>query len=197
VKQVKRVILITGTPGVGKTAVSQFLASKLKAIHIDLTKLVKQEKLTSGVDKARKTLIADMKKVSERVQDIIKSYEQDIIIDGHYSMNVLPAKNVHLAFVLRRDPEELKKTMEDRGFKNRKLWENLAAEILDVCLWDAVRACGADKVCEIDVTSKTIEEVAEEIVAVLEEKRKCRVGIVDWLGKLEKEGRLDEFLKDF
>jgi len=197
VKQVKRVILVTGTPGVGKTAVSQFLASKLKAIHVDLTKLVKQEKLTSGVDKARKTLIADMKKVSERVQDIIKSYEQDIIIDGHYSMNVLPAKNVHLAFVLRRDPEELKKTMEDRGFKNRKLWENLAAEILDVCLWDAVRACGADKVCEINVTSKTIEEVAEEIVTVLEEKRKCRVGIVDWLGKLEKEGLLDEFLKDF
>ena len=196
-KQVKRVILVTGTPGVGKTAVSQFLASKLKAIHVDLTKLVKQEKLTSGVDKARKTLIADMKKVSERVQDIIKSYEQDIIIDGHYSMNVLPAKNVHLAFVLRRDPEELKKTMEDRGFKNRKLWENLAAEILDVCLWDAVRACGADKVCEINVTSKTIEEVAEEIVTVLEEKRKCRVGIVDWLGKLEKEGLLDEFLKDF
>jgi len=182
---------------VGKTAVSRLLASKLNAIHIDLTKLVKQEKLTSGVDKARKTLIADMKKVSERVQDIIKSYEQDIIIDGHYSMNVLPAKNVHLAFVLRRDLEELKKTMEDREFKNRKLWENLAAEILDVCLWDAVRACGSNKVCEIDVTSKTIEEVAEEIVAVLEEKRKCRVGVVDWLGKLEKEGRLNEFLKDF
>lgn len=189
--------MITGTPGVGKTAVSHSLASKLKAIHIDLTKLIKQEKLTSGVDKTRKTLIADMKKVSERVQDIIKSYEQDIIIDGHYSMNVLPAKNVYLAFVLRRDPKELKKTMETREFKNRKLWENLAAEILDVCLWDAVRACGADKVCEINVTSKTIEEVVEEIVAVLEEKRKCRVGIVDWLGKLEKEGRLNEFLRDF
>jgi adenylate kinase len=197
VKQVKRIILITGTPGVGKTAVSQFLASKLNAVHIDLTKLVKQEKLTSGVDKARKTLIVDMKRVSERVQDIIKRYEQDIIIDGHYSMNVLPAKNVHLAFVLRRDPEELKMTMETRDFKNRKLWENLAAEILDVCLWDAVRACGANKVCEINVTTKTIEEVAEEIVAVLEEKRKCRVGIVDWLGKLEKEERLNEFLKDF
>jgi adenylate kinase len=182
---------------VGKTTVSQFLASKLNATNIDLTKLVKQEKLTSGVDKARKTLIVDMKKVSERVQSIIKSYDQDIIIDGHYSMNVLPAKNVHLALVLRRDPEELKKILEDRDFRNRKLWENLAAEILDVCLWDAVRICGADKVCEINVTSKTIEEVAEEIVSVLEEKRKCRVGVVDWLGKLEKEGRLNEFLRDF
>lgn len=181
----------------GKTAVSQFLASKLNATHIDLTRLVKQEKLASGVDKARKTLIVDMKRISERVQDIIKSYDQDVIIDGHYSMNVLPVKNINLAFVLRRDPKELKKILEDRDFKNRKLWENLAAEILDVCLWDAVRVCGADKVCEINVTGKTIEEVVEEVVAVLEEKRKCRVGVVDWLGKLEKEGRLNEFLRDF
>jgi adenylate kinase len=182
---------------VGKTAVSQYLASKLNAIHVDLSKLVKQERLISEVDRVRETLIVDMKKVSERVQDIIKSYEQDVIIDGHYSMSVLPAKDVYLAFVLRRDPKELKEIMEDRGFSERKLWENLAAEILDVCLWDAVRVGGASKVCEIDASNKTIEEVAEEIVAVLEEKRKCRVGIVDWLGKLEKEGRLDEFLKDF
>ena len=181
----------------GKTAISQSLASKLKAIHIDLSKLVKQERLISGVDKVRETLIVDMEKVSERVQDIIKSYEQDIVIDGHYSMNVLPAKDVYLAFVLRRDPEELKEIMENRGFSEKKLGENLAAEILDVCLWDAVRVCSADKVCEIDASGKTIEEVVEEIVAVLEKKRKCRVGIVDWLGKLEKEGRLDEFLKDF
>jgi len=182
---------------VGKTAVSQSLASKLKAIHIDLSKLVKQERLISGVDKVRETLIVDMEKVSERVQDIIKSYEQDIVIDGHYSMNVLPAKDVYLAFVLRRDPEELKEIMENRGFSEKKLGENLAAEILDVCLWDAVRVCGANKVCEIDASGKTIEEVVEEIDAVLEKKRKCRVGIVDWLGKLEKEGRLDEFLKGF
>ena len=189
--------MVTGTPGVGKTAVSKFLVSKLNATRIDLTRLVKQEKLASGVDKARKTLIVDMKKISERVQDIIKSCDQDIIIDGHYSINVLPAKKVHLAFVLRQDPKELKKILEDRDFKSRKLWENLAAEILDVCLWDAVRVCGAHKVCEINVTSKTIEEVAEEIVAVLEEKRKCIVGVVDWLGKLEKEGQLNEFLRDF
>jgi hypothetical protein len=31
----------------------------------------------------------------------------------------------------------------------------------------------------------------------LEGKKKCRVGIVDWLGKLEGEGRLREFLKYF
>jgi adenylate kinase len=87
--------------------------------------------------------------------------------------------------------------MENRGFKERKLWENLAAEILDVCLWDAVSACGSEKICEVDVSGKRIEEVVKDVILVLEGKEKCRVGIVDWLGKLEGEGRLHEFLKHF
>ncbi len=193
----KRVILITGTPGVGKTAVSNLLASILDAPHIDLSKLVKQEKLTSGVDKNRGTLIADTEKVSERVQEIIRGPEDNVIIDGHYAVDVLPAKDVHIVFVLRRDPEELKETMENRGFTGRKLWENLAAEVLDVCLWEAVHACGSEKICEIDVSGKELEKVVEELVSVLEGKRKRSVGTVDWLGKLEREGRLEDFLKDF
>lgn len=197
VKRFKRVILVTGTPGVGKTAVSVSLASKLKAAHIDLTKLVEQERLISGVDKARGTLIADMDRVSKRVQEIMRDYKRDVIIDGHYAVNVVSAKNVHLVFVLRRDPDELKRWMKDHGFKERKLWENLAAEILDVCLWEAVKACGPNKVCEINVSGKSIEEVVEDIILVLERRRKCRVGAVDWLGKLEAEGRLEDFLKDF
>ena len=197
VKKFRRVILVTGTPGVGKTAVSASLASRLHATHIDLAELVEKERLISGVDKARGTLIADMDRVSERVQEIIRNCKRDIIIDGHYAVNVTPAKDVHLVFVLRRDPDELKGWMKDHGFRERKLWENLAAEILDVCLWEAVKACGPNKVCEINVSGKGIEEVAEDIILVLEGRRKCRVGIVDWLGKLEAEGRLQDFLKDF
>jgi adenylate kinase len=195
VKKFRRVILVTGTPAVGKTSVSRLLASKLDAVYISLAELVERERLISGVDKARGTLIADTDKVSKRVQEIIKNSEGDVIVDGHYAVDVVPNKDVHMIFVLRRDPMELKSVMESQGFKEKKLWENLAAEILDVCLWDAVSACGSDKVCEIDVTDKGIEEVVKDIILILERKKKCRVGIVDWLGKLEGEGRLHEFLK--
>jgi len=195
VKEFRRVILITGTPAVGKTAISHLLASKLDAVHVNLTELVKRERLTSGIDKVRKTLIADTDRVSKRVQEIVKSSQRDIIIDGHYAVDVVPAKDVHIVFVLRRDPDELKSLMENRGFKERKLWENLAAEILDVCLWEAVSACGHDKVCEVDVSGKKVGDIVEDIISVLEGRKKCEVGIVDWLGKLEGEGRLHEFLK--
>ncbi len=193
----KRVILIVGTPGVGKTTVSKLLASKIDATYINLAELVKREKLILGVDKARDTLIADMDKVSNRIKEILESSERDVVIDGHYAMDVVSAEDVHLAFVLRRNQDELKKTLESRGFGKKKVWENLAAEVLDVCLWDAVSACGSEKVCEIDVSDKKVEDIVKEMLSILDGEKKCRRGIVDWLGRLEEENRLHEFLKNF
>ena len=51
------------------------------------------------------------------------------------------------------------------------------------------------KVCELDVTGKTVDENVAEILEVLEKRKKCYAGIVDWLGMLEQEGILDEYLK--
>ncbi len=189
--------MVTGTPGVGKTTVSRLLASKLDAVHISLSELVEREKLISGVDKTRETLIADTRRVSNYMREIIESSKCDVIIDGHYAVDVVAPEDVYLVFVLRRDPIELKNVMETRGFNERKLWENLAAEILDVCLWDAVSTCGSDKICEIDVSKKRIKKVVEDMISMLERRKKCRLGIVDWLGKLEEEKRLHEFLKHF
>ena len=194
-KKFRKAILVTGTPGVGKTTVSHKLASKLDAVYIGITELVKKKKLITSVDEDRRTLIADTEKVSKQLQETLAKTEGSIIIEGHYAVDVVPKKDVNTVFVLRRDPRELKGAMEKRGYGEKKLWENLAAEILDVCLWDALSACGSDKVCEIDVSSKTVEAVVEEMILLLEEKKDCRFGIVDWLGKLENEGQLKEFLK--
>ena len=196
-KKSQKVILITGTPGVGKTTISQILASKLDASYIGITELVKKEKLITSIDDVRKTLVADTEKVSKRLQEILEDSEGTIIIEGHYVVNVVRKEDVDTVFVLRRDPAELKDVLEKRGFEGKKLWENLTAEILDVCLVDALSACDADKVCEIDVSKKTVETVVEEIISVLEKKKKCQSGGIDWLGKLETEGRLEEFLRDF
>jgi len=191
----KRVIVITGTPGVGKTQVSRLLVSELDASHIDLAELAKKENLISGFDQARKTPIADTTKMANRVEELIEASKTDVIIDGHYAVDVVPAKKTYIVFVLRRNPNELKSVLEDYGFEGKKLWENLAAEILDVCLWDAVSVVGSAKVCEIDVSDRKIEKVVEEIVSVLNRKEKCKTGVVDWLGKLEEEGQLQDFLK--
>ena len=192
----KRVILITGTPCIGKTSVARSLASKLDASYLNLTDLATTENLIIGKDKKRNSLIVDEVKMKRRIIQIISNTKkQDLIIDGHYAAVVAPPKRVTRVFVLRRDPVELRKFMIRSGYSDPKLYENLGSEILDICLVDALTTVGPAKVCEINATGKTVEETAEEILSLLDSPEKCAVGIVDWLGKLEKEGLLDEYLK--
>jgi len=193
----KQVIVITGTPGVGKTVVSERLAAKLGALHINLGDLVEREKLTSGYDRRRRTLIADTGRLARRLQQIIRQEKGDIIIDGHYASAVVPRAQVTRIFVLRRHPQQLREQMEKRGFKGAKLWENLAAEILDVCLYDAIMNVGVKKMCQIDTTNKAVEDTVDEILSILNGKKTCTTGVIDWLGTLEKENSLDQYLKGF
>ena len=191
----KRVILITGTPAVGKTTTAKELAAKLDAYYINLTDYAKTNNLTMGEDRKRKTTVINEEKMRTKLAETINASEKpNIIVDGHYASAVTPQELVTHVFVLRRNPIELKGFMEKCGFEGAKLWENLSAEILDVCLIEAVQM-QSDKVCELNVTGKTVEAVVCEILDVLERGKKCYIGIVDWLGLLEREGLTDQYLK--
>jgi len=192
----KRVILITGTPCVGKTSVARLLASKVDALYVNLTELALRENLIAGEDEKRGSIIVDETRMRQRLSKIIEDCDKEtVIVDCHYAASMVSPKLVTYVFVLRRDPVELRKLMEQRGFSNEKLWENLASEILDACLVEALKFQREEVVCELDVTGRSVKEVVEEIMEIMDERKKCRVGIVDWLGKLEKDSLLDEYLK--
>ena len=197
IRKESRVIVITGTPGVGKTSISRLLASKLGTLHIDLGRLVRDEGLFTEVDRERDTLVADMKMVSRKVKEIIEGSDREIIVEGHFAVDVVPPEMIHKVFVLRRHPEELRAILEERGFREGKVWENVGAEVLDVCLYEAIEACGIDKVCEVDVTGRSMEDVVDEITSILSREEKCKAGFIDWLGRLEAEGKLEEYLRHF
>jgi adenylate kinase len=190
-----RVILITGTPCVGKTTAAKQLAAHLKAQYINLTDLAKKHDLTSSEDKQRHTTIINEQKMKTKLTNIIETTKNDIIIDGHYATAVTPKQKTTHVFVLRRNPTQLRKLMEKCGFKDQKLWENLASEILDVSLIEALHEQDKTKICELDTTDKTPTQTVDEILAILENHKTCRFGSIDWLGMLEQEGKLEEYLK--
>jgi adenylate kinase len=192
----KRVILVTGTPCVGKTTLALQLSKNLNAMYINLTELAGKEHLVLSEDKERQTKVINEQKMRSKLRELLdKTGDSTIIIDGHYAAAVVPKSRVTHVFVLRRNPVELHAFMQKNGFQGLKLWENLASEILDVCLAEAVRRQDKEKVCELDVTGKTVDAIASEVLAVLDNRKKCRVGSIDWLGMLETQGVLDEYLR--
>ena len=190
----KPIIVVTGTPGVGKTTVSSYLATGLKAVHLDLAEIAKRSEFYIAKDPQRETFIVDIERLTENVESRLKNASSRIIVSGHYAMDVISPRHNVKVFVLRCDPQELKKRLEKKGFGPRKVAENVQAEILDICFFDAAGVYGEGNVYQIDVTKKSIVEVCAEIQDLLE-NRVAPEKKVDWLGELEALGVLDDFFR--
>jgi len=185
------IVAITGTPGVGKTTISRLLAKTLRGAHMDLGRVVKRKGLTLGLDRKRRTFIADTSKLSELVKACAREESGPIVVNSHLAPDVVPKRMLRMAFVLRCSPNELRARMKRRGYIEEKIRENLMAEALDVCLSEAISAYGRGRVHEIDCTDKAPREIVDEMIEVLEGRLKPMVGRVDWLAELEKLGRTD------
>ncbi len=192
---VGRVVLVAGSPCVGKSSVAAALGTALSAVVVNLTDFARAGGFVVERDATRGSDIVAEEALRSGLGKFIRKAERDVVIDGHFAAAVVPKALVSWVFVLRRNPLELREFMGRCGFSAAKMEENLQAEILDVCLVEALRFQGKSKVCELDVTGKTVEEVVAEILDVLNGKKPCCVGVVDWLGFLEREGKLSEFMK--
>ena len=185
-------IIVTGTPGVGKTLVSKALTERLGGYYLSVTDLAKKENLVLRADSERNTMVADIRRLSDRIKTIICTSPFDVVVDGHYASDVVSSDLVSYAFVLRIHPDTLRERLRARGYSTEKVLENVASEVLGVCLSDAVARFGVTKVDEIDVSHRAVADIVEEILAVLTGRVEAGVGKVDWLGKWEEERRLSE-----
>ena len=188
----RTVILITGTPGTGKTTVSMLLSGELHGEQIELTRLVREGGLSQGWDETRATTIVDIKALRIALANIIEAAKKTVIVDGHYSPDVVPREEVTLTVVLRRAPWVLHKELRARGYSPRKIRENIEAELLGTCLVDALAVQDSGRICEIDTTGITPEETVELIIAALDGETECRHGVVDWMNHPEVETLLRE-----
>ncbi|MHC1632173.1 MAG: adenylate kinase family protein [Methanotrichaceae archaeon] len=149
-------IALTGTPGTGKTTVAQLLPYRV----IDINALIKEEGLYTGIDAERDCLIADMDALEKRINDLADK-ENPVVLEGHFSHQF-----ADVAIVLRTSICVLGERLAKRGYPEKKIRENLEAEALDVVLVEAVERC--DQVHKIDTTETSPQEVADQIIKMIE-----------------------------
>ncbi|MHA1606375.1 MAG: adenylate kinase family protein [Candidatus Freyarchaeota archaeon] len=188
-----QVIVLSGTPGTGKTTLAKLLSQATGIKNVGLSKLVEEKSLFSGIDKERGSLIADLNRLIPEVKRLAEEAGGELIVEGHYA-DVIPREWVRKVIVLRTHPKELERRLREKGWSHRKIMENVQAEIIGVCTYDAVEAYGWALVYEIDTTSKQPHESLKEALEIISEGgERYRVGRIDWLAQLEREGVLDRY----
>jgi broad-specificity NMP kinase len=173
----KRVIVITGVPGTGKTRISGLLAGRLKdAEVIHATELIRARGLFSSRDRDG-TKVVRMKALERELGRIAEaSRSRYVIMEGHILCD-LGVRGAD-AVVLREHLGVLRKRLEARGYGREKTMANLVSEATDYCGANAGRHYR--KVYEIFPGQRG---ALAELVRIAEGKR-VAMREIDLLGEL-------------
>lgn len=154
-------IVITGSPGTGKSEVARKLAMRLGLEVVDIKKIVRNKKLLA------KNHEVDIKRLA-RALAFLKN-KRDYVVEGHLACEVkLPADFV---FVLRTHPRVLRQRLAKRRYSKKKLEENLMAEMLDYCT-QRVEQAYQKKPLELDTSQRSASESVRAIQKAIKQKKK-------------------------
>lgn len=162
-------VALTGTPGTGKTSVSNHIEG-FEVVH--LTEYMKEK----DIGEQRIELEVRPEKLREVISEDF-SDEKNVIFEGHLAHHL----DTDYCIVLRCNPEELKERLKDRGYRPQKIHENIESETIDIILQEAVQS--QDNVMEIDTTGNSVEKSAEEVEEAIS-SQETGYGEVDWTGQI-------------
>ncbi len=162
---------LTGTPGVGKTKTAALLRERGYSV-IDLNDFIEKNGFKKIKDVPRDTYEVDISVLRNIFKE--KAPVCDIV-EGHLSHHL----GLSPIIILRCSPEILRKRMSSKDWHQKKIEENLMAEMLDVILLESVTY--SKKVYEIDTTEMTLLKVAGAVEDILEGRIERYVpGHTDW-----------------
>jgi adenylate kinase len=154
-----KAVIVTGTPGTGKTHLAKRLSKACRMQYVDVSKVINRHRLCEGRDVLRGCDIVDSRKLSGILTRLIRDSKRRLIIDSHLSHYIHP-RYVELCIVTRCSLRTLKKRLMKRGYPSVKVRENLDAEIFEICLVEAEERGHKVLVVDTDVTPdlKSIRE---------------------------------------
>jgi len=156
-------VVITGTPGVGKTVHCEQLAQETGLRHLSINQIAKQRECHEGFDEELKSYIVDEDKLLDTIEaDVMNG---GCLIDWHVC-DLFPKSWIDLVVVLRCPSTSiLYDRLSTRGYSDRKLQENLDAEIFEVLL-DEARS-SYDEEIVVDLTSENDEDIENNCARIM------------------------------
>ncbi|KAI0936202.1 hypothetical protein AcV5_004399 [Taiwanofungus camphoratus] len=159
------VIVITGTPGTGKTTHAQLLVdeSPVPLQHINVGEWVKQKGLYEAYDDDWQSYTVDEDKLLDELEPLASA--GGVILDWHTS-DIFPERWADLVVVLRCNHTQLWERLEKRGYPLKKIQENNEAEIMEVVL-DEARSSYAPEIV-VELRSEGTEDLESNVARIVQ-----------------------------
>jgi len=177
-------IVVTGTPGSGKTTLSKSLARQIHANYLSLTKLVVDKRLHAGVDQQRLTRVVDLDRTRAWLRRSLRETQVVTVIDTHIP-DAVPRECVRKVIVTRCHPTVLERRLRKKGWRTTKVRENVLAEILDSCYVISREYHGASKTVQVDNSQDGVRKAVNECKALLKGKSPVKRRF-DWITVLDR-----------
>jgi len=180
-------LVLTGSPGVGKHTVSEELAKVLDYEIVDVNK----EAIKAGMPKRDESIDVDVEQMKGLLKGMLT--EKSLIV-GHLAVYVISKTQVSKAIVLRKNPYELIQIYEKRNYTDEKKNDNLGSEVLGTITYDSIKKFGNDKTFQVNTTSLTTEQTVKKIVGIVCDNSDGDT--VDWLTEISKKNDFKKFFPD-
>jgi len=155
-------ILITGTPGVGKSSLASVVAERTGMEWISIGKFAKDNDCLGEWDEEYSSHELDEDKLLDLLEQ--KQAPGGIVLEHHVT-DIFPERWFDIVFVLRTNNTLLYDRLSSRGYEGKKLEENLQCEIFQTILEEAREGYREEIVHELQ--SNTEAEREENCLRIL------------------------------
>ncbi|KAH3674804.1 hypothetical protein WICMUC_003007 [Wickerhamomyces mucosus] len=157
-------IIITGTPGTGKTSHAELIVKEAPAFrHINITDFAKENDCFDGYDEERKSHIVDEDKLCDAIEPELE--KGGVIVDWHAN-DLFPERLIDLVIVLKTDNGVLFDRLNKRGYAQSKIDENIDCEIMGIIAQEAREGYQPEIIVELDSnTTDDIDSNVERIIS--------------------------------
>jgi adenylate kinase len=157
-------LLVTGSPGTGKTALARGLAKALGLEAVNEKDFCIRHKIGSFNDENE--LEIPVKEFEKKANSYLSKLPKSggVVLEGHV---LCEAKlRVDRAILLRVNPELLEMRLEKRDYAPAKIMDNVFVEGIDYCKKHLLRNYPKSKIIEIE-SRRTPKETLDAVLAAL------------------------------
>ena len=155
-------IIITGTPGTGKSILAKVLGKALKHKVLNEKDFCRKKKI-GKIDKKTAELVVPLGRLEKELNKLLYR-EKNIILEGHL---LCEAKlNADIVLLLRTSPDILEERLRRRRYPEAKIQDNVLCEGIDYCKKHALRKYEKKRIFEIQ-NNKSLEEACFNAIIAL------------------------------